>query len=220
MQLLASARAGDLTWDENGVTVRRQVPVTIDVAEGGTVQFTGRDHVYVSATKDSALSIKGGIDTDGDIRLSAGKGIGIADGTMLRGRNLTLLSGTGNIGARDKFMEVMINGWLDANSGQSVYVHQNGNIPLRILSIAAGMDAYLYAYNGIRMVNDYGMNMGYINVGRFVDLFTEGGDISGVRILDNGSSVNTWAALGKVTLQKIEADKYAITPADNSLSLT
>ena len=200
MKLLASARAGDLTWDTNGVTVRRQVPVTIDVAEGGEVQLNGKTNVYVSATEDSALNLKGGIDTDGDIRLSAGKGISIADGTMIRGRNLTLLGGAGDIGASDKYLEMMINGWLMANSGNSIYVHQNGNVPLTLLSVAAGMDAYLHADNGIRMYNGYGMDMGYIRAGRLIDLFTKQGNIWDVRVLANGAIVKDKALMGKIRL--------------------
>jgi len=203
MKLLASAKAGDLTWDKDGVTIRRQVPVTLDVAEGGTVLLNGKTNVYASATADSALNIKGGIDTNGDIRLSAGKGISIADGTMLRGRNLTLMSGAGDIGASNKFLEMMVNGWLMANSGNSIYVHQNGNMPLTLLSAAAGMDAYLRADNGIRMYNGYGMDMGYINAGRTVDLYTKKGDIEGIRILANGTWVNAKAPAGKVSLVNI-----------------
>ena len=203
MKLLASAKAGDLTWDGNGVTIRRQVPVTIDVAEGGEVQLNGNKNVYVSATADSALNLKGGIDTDGDIRLSAGKGIAIADGTMIRGRNLTLLGGSGDIGASDKYLEMMINGWLMANSGNSIYVHQNGNIPLTLLSAAAGMDAYLHADNGIRMYNGYGMDMGYINAGRTVDLFAKQGDIAAIRILATDAAVNAAAPEGTITLVNV-----------------
>ncbi|WP_026765789.1 leukotoxin LktA family filamentous adhesin [Selenomonas ruminantium] len=203
MKLLASAKAGDLTWDKDGVTVRRQVPVTLDVAEGGTVQLNGKTNVYASATADSALNIKGGIDTDGDIRFSAGKGISIADGTMIRGRNLTLMSGAGDIGASNKFLEMMVNGWLMANSGNSIYVHQNGNMPLTLLSAAAGMDAYLRADNGIRMYNGYGMDMGYINAGRTVDLYAKQGDIEGIRILANGAWVNAKAPQGKVSLVNV-----------------
>lgn len=206
MRLLASARAGDLTWDKDGVTIRRQVPVTLDVAEGGTVLLNGKTNVYVSATPDSALNIKGGIDTDGDIRLSAGKGISISDGTMIRGRNFTLMSGAGDIGSSDKFLEMMVNGWLTANSGKSIYVHQNGNMPLTLLSAAAGMDAYLHADNGIRMYNGYGMDMGYINAGRTVDLYTEQGDIEGVRILANGATVNAAAYAGSVRLIAVGGD--------------
>ena len=169
-------------------------------AEGGEVQLNGKTNVYVSATEDSALNLKGGIDTDGDIRLSAGKGISIADGTMIRGRNLTLLGGAGDIGASDKYLEMMINGWLMANSGNSIYVHQNGNVPLTLLSAAAGMDAYLHADNGIRMYNGYGMDMGYIRAGRLIDLFTKQGNIWDVRVLANGAIVKDKALMGKIRL--------------------
>lgn len=206
MKLLASAKAGDLTWDENGVTIRRQVPVTLKIRDGGTVQLTGKTNVYVSATQDSALNIKGGIDTDGDIRLSAGKGVTIADGTLLRGRNLTIFSGAGNIGAKDKFLEIMINGWLMANSGKSLYVHQNGKIPLTLLSAAAGMDAYLHADNGIRMYDGYGMNMGYVRAGQLINLNTNQGNIWDVRVLANGALVNARALNGKIRLVNINGE--------------
>ena len=203
MKLLASAKAGDLTWDENGVTIRRQVPVTLQVTDGGTVQLTGKNNVYVSATEESALNIKGGIDTDGNIRLSAGKGVTIADGTQIRGKNLTIFSGAGDIGAKDKFLEIMLNGWLMANSGNSIYVHQNGKIPLTLLSAAAGMDAYLHADNGIRMYNGYGMDMGYLRAGHMIDLTTMHGNIEAMRILANGAIVNAAAPEGKIGLVNI-----------------
>ena len=206
MKLLASAKAGDLTWDENGVTIQRQVPVTLKIRDGGTVQLTGKNNVYVSATQDSALKIKGGIDTDGNIRLSAGKGVTIADGTQIRGKNLTIFSGAGNIGAKDKFLEIMINGWLMANSGNSIYVHQNGKIPLTLLSAAAGMDAYLHADNGIRMYDGYGMNMGYVRAGQLINLNTNQGNIWDVRVLANGALVNARALKGKIRLVNINGE--------------
>ncbi|MBQ1890240.1 MAG: Hint domain-containing protein, partial [Selenomonas sp.] len=95
------------------------------------------------------------------------------------------------------------NGWLMANSGNSIYVHQNGNMLLTLLSAAAGMDAYLRADNGIRMYNGYGMDMGYINAGRTVDLYTKHGDIDDVRILANGAVVNAKAMEGTVKLKGI-----------------
>ena len=208
MQLLASAKAGDLTWDKDGVTVKRQVPVTLDIADGGTVQLKGWDNVYVSATEDSALNLVGGIDTNGDIRLTAGRGVTLADGTTLRGRNLTIFGGRGSIGSRDKFMELMINGWLNANSGQSIYVYQKGEVPLTLLSVAAGMDAYLRADHGIRMVNDYGMNMGYVFAGRNINLFTLSGEMQGVRVMDNGNIVTI--APGTFKLERVGGD-LAIT---------
>ncbi|MBO6205009.1 MAG: leukotoxin LktA family filamentous adhesin [Selenomonas sp.] len=206
MQLLASAKAGDLTWDKDGVTVKRQVPVTLDIADGGTVQLKGRDNVYVSATEDSALNLVGGIDTSGDIRLTAGRGVTLADGTTLRGRNLTIFGGRGSIGSTDKFMELMINGWLNANSGQSIYVYQKGKLPLTILSVAAGMDAYLRADHGFRMVNDYGFDKGYIRAGRTISLFANDGNIAGVRILANGALVNAKTLGGKVNLVNINGE--------------
>ena len=206
MKLLASAKAGDLTWDENGVTIQRQVPVTLKIRDGGTVQLTGKNNVYVSATQDSALKIKGGIDTDGNIRLSAGKGVTIADGTQIRGKNLTIFSGAGNIGAKDKFLEIMINDWLMANSGNSIYVHQNGKIPLTLLSAAAGMDAYLHADNGIRMYDGYGMNMGYVRAGQLINLNTNQGNIWDVRVLANGALVNARALKGKIRLVNINGE--------------
>jgi hypothetical protein len=206
MQLLASAKAGDLTWDKDGVTVKRQVPVTLDIAAGGKVQFKGRDNVYVSATEDSALNLVGGIDTNGDIRLTAGQGVTLADGTTLRGRNLTIFGGSGSIGREDKFMELMLNGWLNANSGQSVYVYQKGKLPLTVLSVAAGMDAYLRADHGFRMVNDYGFDKGYIRAGRTISLFANDGDIADVRILANGALVNAKALGGKARLVNINGE--------------
>ena len=119
---------------------------------------------------------------------------------MIRGRNLTLLGGAGDIGASDKYLEMMINGWLMANSGNSIYVHQNGNVPLTLLSVAAGMDAYLHADNGIRMYNGYGMDMGYIRAGRLIDLFTKQGNIWDVRVLANGAIVKDKALMGKIRL--------------------
>ena len=54
MKLLASAKAGDLTWDKDGVTIRRQVPVTLDVAEGGTVLLNGKTESTPTGTSGLA----------------------------------------------------------------------------------------------------------------------------------------------------------------------
>ena len=100
----------------------------------------------------------------------------------------------------------MINGWLMANSGNSIYVHQNGKIPLTLLSAAAGMDAYLHADNGIRMYDGYGMNMGYVRAGQLINLNTNQGNIWDVRVLANGALVNARALKGKIRLVNINGE--------------
>ena len=80
---------------------------------------------------------------------------------------------------------------------------------MTILSVAAGMDAYLRADHGIRMVNDYGMNMGYVFAGRNINLFTPSGEMQGVRVMDNGNIVTI--APGTFKLERVGGDLVITT---------
>ena len=196
LKILAAAKAGDLTWDNDQVIVRQQQAITVSVKsqdEGqtyGKVNVTGRDNVYLAGVKDTELNING-VTTAGDIRLQGDEGVNV-DG-MLSGDNLTINGGIGNIMGvgDDHYVNTNISGVLDANSAGDIYINQTGD--LNILAIAAGQAANLKAANNILMHNVEGSQaQGYINA-NIVNLEAGaniGSSDNAIRILDNGAVVN------------------------------
>lgn len=213
LKLLAQAKAGDLTWDEENqqVTIRQQQAITVSVKEQdgtyGKVKVTGKDNVYLAGVKDTELNING-VKTDGDIRLQGDKGVNV-DGT-LTGEDLTIAGGTGNImgTGSDKYVTTNISGALDAKAEGSIYISQNGD--LSVLAIAAGGLADLIATNNILMSDVEGSTaQGYINAQTLnltAGTSTAGGSIgtdgtneNAIRVLDNGVVINA-SATGDIIL--------------------
>lgn len=208
LKLLAQAKAGDLTWDEENqqVTIRQQQAITVSVKEQdgtyGKVNVTGKDNVYLAGVKDTELNING-VTTDGDIRLQGDKGVNV-DGT-LTGEDLTIAGGTGNImgTGSDKYVNTNISGTLDAKAEGSIYISQTGD--LSVLAIAAGGLADLKATNNILMSDVEGSTaQGYINAQTLNltavgNIGTDGENDNAIRILDNGVVINA-SAIGDIIL--------------------
>lgn len=208
LKLLAQAKAGDLTWDEENqqVTIRQQQAITVSVKEQdgtyGKVNVTGKDNVYLAGVKDTELNING-VTTDGDIRLQGDKGVNV-DGT-LTGEDLTIAGGTGNImgTGSDKYVNTNISGTLDAKAEGSIYISQTGD--LSVLAIAAGGLADLKATNNILMSDVEGSTaQGYINAQTLnltavCNIGTDGENDNAIRILDNGVVINA-SATGDIIL--------------------
>ena len=208
LKLLAQAKAGDLTWDEENqqVTIRQQQAITVSVKEQdgtyGKVNVTGKDNVYLAGVKDTELNING-VTTDGDIRLQGDKGVNV-DGT-LTGEDLTIAGGTGNImgTGSDKYVNTNISGTLDAKAEGSIYISQTGD--LSVLAIAAGGLADLKATNNILMSDVEGSTaQGYINAQTLNltavgNIGTDGENDNAIRILDNGVVINA-SATGDIIL--------------------
>ena len=208
LKLLAQAKAGDLTWDEENqqVTIRQQQAITVSVKEQdgtyGKVNVTGKDNVYLAGVKDTELNING-VTTDGDIRLQGDKGVNV-DGT-LTGEDLTIAGGTGNImgTGSDKYVNTNISGTLDAKAEGSIYISQTGD--LSVLAIAAGGLADLKATNNILMSDVEGSTaQGYINAQTLNltavgNIGTDGKNDNAIRILDNGVVINASATNASAT---------------------
>ena len=210
LKLLASAKAGDLTWGDDSVTIRQQQPITVQVTEEtGEVNVTGRDNVYLAGVKDTQLHLND-IATAGDIRLQGDAGV---DVSTLKGENLTIAGGTGSIGST-----VNDGGYVHTNMSGAVDVRAEGDISiyqttgdrdskgdLRILSVATDGTANFKADGSILMYNVPGSTaQGYINAGTELNLIAGGAVGSadtGIRVLDNGAVVNADAQDGGIYLE-------------------
>lgn len=213
LKILAAAKAGDLTWGQNedgiaGVTVRQQQAITVQVKqEGGKVDVTGKENVYLAGVKDTKLNVNG-IDTDGDIRLQGDAGVNV-DGT-LSGVDLTIAGGTGDIAGNDGgYVKTDVTGNVNANADGDIYIHHTGD--LKLLAVATNKSANFKADDNILMYTDPNTEaQGYINAS-VVNLTATNGSIgeayNAVRILDNGAVVNAIAENGNIILAGVHGDE-------------
>ena len=213
LKILAAAKAGDLTWGQNedgiaGVTVRQQQAITVQVKqEGGKVDVTGKENVYLAGVKDTKLNVNG-IDTDGDIRLQGDAGVNV-DGT-LSGVDLTIAGGTGDIAGNDGgYVKTDVTGNVNANADGDIYIHHTGD--LKLLAVATNKSANFKADDNILMYTDPNTEaQGYINAS-VVNLTATDGSIgeadNAVRILDNGAVVNAIAENGNIILAGVHGDE-------------
>ena len=198
LKLLAASKAGDLTWnnEKKTVTVTQQQSINLQSKNAnGQIEVTGRDNVYLAGTKDTVLNVTG-IETGHDIKLMSYNGVNMVGKGILKGVNLIINGGNGNVGSAAKHIVTDISGTLDANSKKSVYIDQKGQV-LNIQAVAAGEDVVLSAEYGLRGSTAEGKNAGYINAGNEITLESSAGSIGlandGIRILNNGAVVNAFA---------------------------
>ena len=218
LKLLAQAKAGDLTWNDNDsrIEVRQQRQITVQLADGGKLNLKANTsntdntgNVYLAGVKDTMLDISGTINTTQDVKLLSDKGIRMNDGSIVA-KNLIIQGGNGDVGSEDAFIKTNISGNLEANTdtGHGVYLHQTavGNKPAQVLTIqdAATGTLVLKADNGMQMTTEAGKNIGYLNANS-INLQAANGDIGkaddGIRILENGAVINAKAENGSVYLQ-------------------
>ena len=218
LKLLAQAKAGDLTWNDNDsrIEVRQQRQITVQLADGGKLNLKANTSntdntgiVYLAGVKDTMLDISGTIKTTQDVKLLSDKGIRMNDGSIVAD-NLIIQGGKGDVGSKDALIKTNISGNLEANTdtGYGVYLHQTaaGDKPAQVLTIqdAATGTLVLKADNGMQMTTEAGKNTGYLNANS-IELQAANGDIGkaddGIRILENGAVINAKAANGSVYLQ-------------------
>lgn len=218
LKLLAQAKAGDLTWndDDSRIEVRQQRQITVQLADGGKLNLKANTsntdntgNVYLAGVKDTMLDISGTIKTTQDVKLLSDKGIRMNDGSIVAD-NLIIQGGKGDVGSKDAFIKTNISGNLEANTdtGYGVYLHQTaaGDKPAQVLTIqdAATGTLVLKADNGMQMTTEAGKNIGYLNANS-IELQADNGDIGkaddGIRILENGAVINAKAENGSVYLQ-------------------
>ena len=218
LKLLAQAKAGDLTWNDNDsrIEVRQQRQITVQLADGGklnlkanTSKAENTGNVYLAGVKETMLDISGTINTTQDVKLLSDKGVRMNNGSIVAD-NLIIQGGKGNVGSKDAFIKTNISGNLEANTdtGYGVYLHQTaaGGKPAQVLTIqdAATGTLVLKADNGMQMTTEAGKNIGYLNANS-INLQAANGDIGkaddGIRILENGAVINVKADNGSVYLQ-------------------
>lgn len=201
LQLLAAAKAGDLTWDKNGVTIRQQQAITVQVKqENGQVDVIGRDNVYLAGVSGTKLDIND-IETSGDIRLQGDLGV---DVDSLKGNNLTIAGGSGDLTSSHNeggYIYTELRGSIDANAEGTISFESINSSDLKILTAATKKALNLKAAGDILMQDVAGSDaQGRINAAEVN--FIAGGSIGGVgenqaiRILDNGAVVNAEATGG------------------------
>ena len=182
---LSNARAGEMRWTADGVEVTHTRPVKVQVREGGKVNLTGDQRVYV-VSKDSALNL-GTVASKGDVYLQGTKGIYGGD-TAITAARLSLYGGSGGIGTADKHLRINATGVLDANAAGGIYIKQDDTRPLTIQAVGAGGDVVLTASKGMRMTTEEGKTGGYIKGAHVTLKSTEnslGTAADGIRIAAN-----------------------------------
>ena len=236
LKKLSQAKSGDLTWHEDGsVTIAKQQPLLINVVdkinpdgtivEKGTVVLDATNNVYIAGIKDTQLNINGSINTKGDIKLMADKGITTSAQAVLSGRNLTLYGGAGNVGSLDNMINISkITGSLNANTDRDhgVYIKKTADkdgeqTKLTIEGITTG-DLVLESATGIDWSQEEGKSQGYLDAKTISLTATKGSDIgaadSAVRILNNDAVIN--ASGNNIYLQGInEAGRVGSLTAEN-----
>lgn len=195
---LASARAGDVTWGKDEITIKRTTPVSVKLnSDGGkvTVQNTSgqtADHVYLLA-KDSVLNANEF--AANDLRLSGQQGINV---NKVTGDKIILEGGSGDIGHKvnDALQAVQVtltnNGYISANATGNIKLQQavNNTVDFALGSIA-GANVDITANGNIVSKADA---IGYINASDTINLVSAGGigtDDEGLRIKNSGAVVNT-----------------------------
>lgn len=198
LEKLASARAGDVTWGYDEITIKRTTPVSVKLnGDGGTVTVKNSDnktptadHIYLLA-KDSVLNADEF--AANDLRLSGQEGLNVNEVT---GSSIYLEGGSGNINSlKDVKQAVQVtlnnNGFISANAAGNVALQQVGSGNFTLGSVA-GTNVNITANGDIVSKAD---DIGYINASDTITLTSTGGGIGtetkGLRIKNSGAVVNT-----------------------------
>ena len=203
LEKLASARAGDVTWGNENITIKRTTPVSVKLnGDNGTVTVENSSggtpvakHIYLLA-KDSVLNADEF--AANDLRLSGQEGINVGSVT---GDKIILEGGSGDIGYIDKndvdktlqAMQVTLtnNGFVSANAAGNIILEQVGTGNFTLGSVA-GTNVDITANGNIVSKAD---DIGYINASGTINLTSEDGGIGtttkGLRIKNSGAVVNT-----------------------------
>lgn len=205
---LASARAGDVTWGKDEITIKRTTPVSVKLnSDNGTVTVVNSsgdapnaEHIYLLA-KDSVLNADEF--AANDLRLSGQEGINV---NKVTGNKIILEGGSGNIDALDKTLQAVqvtlndikdtttgkvVTGFVSANAAGNIMLEQVGTGNFTLGSVA-GTNVDITANGNIVSKAD---DIGYINASGTINLTSEDGGIGtttkGLRIKNSGAVVNT-----------------------------
>ena len=204
LEKLASVRAGDVTWGNENITIKRTTPVSVKLnGDNGTVTVENSSggtpvakHIYLLA-KDSVLNADEF--AANDLRLSGQEGINVGSVT---GDKIILEGGSGDIGHKvnDALQAVQVtltnNGYISANATGNIKLQQILENPDEIvdftLGSVAGTNVDITANGNIVSKAD---DIGYINASDTINLVSTGGGIGtttkGLRIKNSGAVVNT-----------------------------
>ena len=252
LKKLSQAKSGDLTWHDDGsVTIRKQQPLLLNVldktdADGkvtkGSVDLDATNNVYIAGIKNTQLNINGSIDTTGDIKLMADKGITASDKATLSGRNLTLYGGAGDVGSADSLLNIShITGSLNANTDKEhgVYIQKTkdgagSDTKLTIEAITTGT-LVLKSATGIDWTKETGKTNGYIDAASISLTATDGTDIgekdNALRILNNDAVINASGSniylqgvneagkMGSLTAQDLFVDNELVFNSEGNIKL-
>ena len=200
LEKLASARAGDVTWGNENITIKRTTPVSVKLnGDNGTVTVENSSggtpvakHIYLLA-KDSVLNADEF--AANDLRLSGQEGINVGSVT---GDKIILEGGSGDIGHKvnDALQAVQVtltnNGYISANATGNIKLQQavNNTVDFTLGSVA-GTNVDITANGNIVSKAD---DIGYINASDTINLVSAGGigtTTKGLRIKNSGAVVNT-----------------------------
>lgn len=206
---LASARAGDVTWGKDEITIKRTTPVSVKLnSDGGTVTVKTSDNKTPTADNIYLLAKDSVLNADefaaNDLRLSGQEGINV---NKVTGNKIILEGGSGDIGYIDKndvdktlqAMQVTLNSnnsYISANAAGNIKLQQVLKNPDEIvdftLGSVAGTNVDITANGNIVSKAD---DIGYINASGTINLTSEDGGIGittkGLRIKNSGAVVNT-----------------------------
>lgn len=205
---LASARAGDVTWGKDEITIKRTTPVSVKLnSDGGTVTVKTSDNKTPTADNIYLLAKDSVLNADefaaNDLRLSGQEGINV---NKVTGNKIILEGGSGNIDALDKTLQAVqvtlndikdtttdkvVNGFVSANAAGNIMLEQVGTGNFTLGSVA-GTNVNITANGNIVSKAD---DIGYINASDTINLVSTGGGIGtdkeGLRIKNSGAVVNT-----------------------------
>ena len=202
LEKLASARAGDVTWGDDEITIKRTTPVSVKLnSDNGTVTVANSsgdtpnaEHIYLLA-KDSVLNADEF--AANDLRLSGQQGINV---NKVTGDKIILEGGSGDIGHKVndalQAMQVTLNSnnsYISANAAGNIKLQQavNNTVDFTLGSVA-GTNVDITANGDIVSRTD---DIGYINASDTINLVSTGGGIGtttkGLRIKNSGAVVNT-----------------------------
>ncbi|MBE6092030.1 MAG: leukotoxin LktA family filamentous adhesin [Selenomonas ruminantium] len=215
LKLLASVKAGDLTWNEDGsVDVRQRVPVSLDLREGGTITLGKKTrNIFLAGTENTTFNFTSGFGSEiSDIVLMTGNGIYLPknEADRIYAKDLTVYAGRGDIGSLDNYLRTKITDSLEANAGGSIFIDNLGD--LTIVSAIAGADRrsvlvgtnknqpiasgemsglFLKTTGVMRMSTERGKDMGYL-MGNSINIESAqlGTADNPLRIYSNGAVLN------------------------------
>ena len=202
---LASARAGDVTWGDKKITIKRTTPVSVKLnSDGGTVTVKTSDNKTPTADNIYLLAKDSVLNADefaaNDLRLSGQEGINV---NKVTGNKIILEGGSGDIGYIDKndvdktlqAMQVTLNSnnsYISANAAGNIKLQQVLENPDEIVDFTlggvAGTNVDVTANGNIVSKAD---DIGYINASGTINLTSEDGGIGTINLTSEDGGIGT-----------------------------